>query len=113
MRDADAVVDAVLNDSHVKVAADRIHACGPDTAARGAACNDEGIHFQFDENTEERSTVEGAGVAFVDDKIPFLRSNVIDNGRSFGAFEVLGRTANCFCCKAVKGNTLLDLGSWS
>jgi hypothetical protein len=42
-----------------------------------------------------------------------LRSNVIDNGRSFGAFEVLGRTANCFCCKAVKGNTLLDLGSWS
>ena len=71
MRDADAVVDAVLNDGHVKVAADRIHACGPDTAARGAACNDEGIHFQFDENTEERSTVEGAGVAFVDDKIPF------------------------------------------
>ena len=109
MRDADAVVYAVLNDGHVKVAADRIHACGPDTAARGAACNDEGVHFQFDENTEERSTVEGAGVAFVDDKIPFLRGNVIDYRSSFGAFEVLGRTANCFCCKAVKSNILSNL----
>jgi hypothetical protein len=66
VRDADAVKDTVFNDGNVKVAADRIHACGPDTAARAAACNDEGIHFQFDENTEERSTVEGASVAFVD-----------------------------------------------
>lgn len=109
MGGADAVVDTVFNDGNVEVAADRIHASSADTAARGAACHDEGVHFELDEDTQERGPIEGAGVALVDDKIPILRSNLINNGRSFGAFEVLGRASNCFCCKTVKGHTLLNL----
>ena len=107
--DADAVVDTVLNHGHVKVAADGIHARGAHTATRGAACHDEGVHFELDEDTQERGPIKGTGVALVDDKVPFLRGNLIDYRSSFGAFEVLGRVSNCFCCKAVKGNALLDL----
>jgi len=69
--DADAVVDAVLDDGHVKVSADRIDAGSAHAASCGTACHDEGVHFELDEGTQEGSPIEGAGVALIDDTVPF------------------------------------------
>jgi hypothetical protein len=106
---ADAVVDAVLDDGHVKVTADGIHAGGAHTAARSAAYHDEGVHFELDEDTEQGSPIESAGIALVDHNVPFLGSDRFDNRRALGSFQVLGGATNRFCRKPVKGNALLDL----
>ena len=60
-------------------------------------------------STLKKGPVEGARVTLVDHNVPFLGSERLDNGRSFGFFQVLGRASECFCCKTVKGNGLLDL----
>ena len=108
---ADTVKDAIFDDCHIEISANRIHTGGSDTTAGCSPCDNQSVSPQLYEETEKRGSIKGTRITFVNYEIAFFRYQFINDFCTSCSLQILRLLTIYFSCKTIKLDVGLDLPS--